>query len=133
METLESVLKQTYKDYEIIVVDDGSVDGTRDALLPYIQRIRYHYKENGGIANAKNTGVSLSEAKFVALLDHDDLWVPDKLRLQMECFESNPQIGLVYAKYTSFRDGKELRTKHERGYKKKHINIYRFTNELPAT
>ncbi len=133
METLESVLKQTYKDYEIIVVDDGSVDGTRDALLPYMQRIRYHYKENGGIANAKNTGVSLSEAKFVVFLDHDDLWIPDKLRLQMECFESNPQIWLVYAKHTSFMDGKELRTKRERGYKKKHINIYRFTNELPAT
>lgn len=115
-ETIESVLNQIYKDYEIIVVDDGSVDGTRDALMPYIQKIRYHYKENGGIASAKNTGISLSEAEFVAFLDHDDLWVPDKLQLQMECFSKNPQVGLVYAKYASFRDGRELRTKPEKGY-----------------
>ena len=115
-ETIESVLNQTYKDYEIIVVDDGSVDGTRDALLPYIHGIRYHYKENGGIASAKNAGISLSHAEFVAFLDHDDLWVPDKLMLQMECFIENPQAGLVYTKYTSFKNGKELRTKPEKGY-----------------
>ena len=115
-ETVESVLNQTYKDYEIIVVDDGSADGTRDALVPYMQKIRYHYKENGGIASAKNAGISLSETEFVAFLDHDDLWAPDKLQLQMEHFNENPQIGLVYAKYTSFRDGKELRTKPEKGY-----------------
>ncbi len=115
-ETVESVLNQIYKDYEIIVVDDGSVDDTRDALLPYMQKIRYHYKENGGIASAKNAGISLSQAGFIAFLDHDDLWVPDKLKIQMECFNENPQVGLVYAKYTSFRDGKELRTKPEKGY-----------------
>ncbi|KHE91212.1 MAG: glycosyltransferase family 2 protein [Candidatus Scalindua rubra] len=115
-ETVESVLNQTYKDYEIIVVDDGSVDATRDALLPYMHGIRYHYKENGGIASAKNAGISLSQAEFIAFLDHDDLWAPDKLRLQMECFNENPQVGLVYAKYTSFRDGKDLRTKPEKGY-----------------
>ena len=115
-ETVESVLNQTYKDYEIIVVDDGSADGTRDALVPYMQKIRYHYKENGGIASAKNAGISLSETEFIAFLDHDDLWAPNKLLLQMEHFNENPQIGLVYAKYTSFRDGKELRTKPEKGY-----------------
>ena len=115
-ETVASVLNQTYKDYEIIVVDDGSVDGTRDVLMPYMQKIRYHYKENGGIASAKNAGIGLSQAEFVAFLDHDDLWVPDKLQLQMEHFNENPQIGLVYAKYTSFRDGEELRTKPEKGY-----------------
>jgi len=115
-ETVESVLNQTYKDYAVIVVDDGSVDGTRDALIPYMQKIRYHYKENGGIASAKNAGIGLSQAEFVAFLDHDDLWAPDKLQLQMECFNENSQVGLVYAKYTSFRDGKELRTKPEKGY-----------------
>jgi glycosyltransferase involved in cell wall biosynthesis len=115
-ETVASVLNQTYKEYEIIVVDDGSVDGTRDALIPYMQKIRYQYKENGGIASAKNAGIGLSQAEFVAFLDHDDLWAPDKLQLQMECFNENPQVGLVYAKYTSFRDGKELRTKPEKGY-----------------
>lgn len=115
-ETVESVLRQTYNDYEIIVVDDGSEDGTRDALLPYMQKIRYHYKENGGIASAKNAGISLSNAEFIAFLDHDDLWVPDKLKIQMEHFNNNPQVGLVYAKYTSFKSDKELRTKPKKGY-----------------
>ncbi len=115
-ETIKSVLNQTYNDYEIIVVDDGSVDGTRNALLPYMQRIRYHYKENGGIASAKNSGISLSKGEFVAFLDHDDLWVPEKLKIQIEYFNENPSVGLVYAKYTSFRNGNELRTKPEKGY-----------------
>ncbi|ODS34733.1 MAG: glycosyltransferase family 2 [Candidatus Scalindua rubra] len=116
VETVESVLKQTYNDYEIIVVDDGSEDGTRDALLPYMHKIRYHYKENGGIASAKNAGISLSKAEFIAFLDHDDLWIPNKLKIQMEYFNKSPQVGLVYAKYTSFRNNKKLRTKPEKGY-----------------
>ncbi len=115
-ETVESVLKQTYNDYEIIVVDDGSVDGTHDALIPYMKDIRYHYKENGGIASAKNAGINLSSAEFIAFLDHDDLWVSDKLRIQMDYFDANPQVGLVYARYTSFRGDRELRTKPEKGY-----------------
>jgi glycosyltransferase involved in cell wall biosynthesis len=115
-ETIESVLSQTYKDYEIIVVDDGSTDNTRDALLPYMGKIRYHYKENSGIASAKNAGIRLSKAKYIAFFDHDDLWDPDKLKIQMEYFNKNPQVGLVYSKYTSFKDGKNLRTKPKKGY-----------------
>ncbi|MFQ5714308.1 MAG: glycosyltransferase family 2 protein [Candidatus Scalinduaceae bacterium] len=115
-ETIKSVLSQTYKDYEIIVVDDGSTDNTRAALLPYMDKIRYYYKENGGIASAKNAGIKLSKAKFIAFFDHDDLWVPDKLKMQMEYFNKNPQAGLVYSKYTTFRDGKKLRTKPKKGY-----------------
>lgn len=115
-ETIDSVLGQTYSDYEIIVVDDGSVDRTHDALLPYLHKIRYHYKENGGIASAKNAGIRLSEAEFIAFLDHDDLWVPDKLDVQMKYFAANPQVGLVYGKYASFRGDTELRIKPEKGY-----------------
>ena len=107
-ETIESVLSQTYKDYEIIVIDDGSTDNTRAALLPYMDKIRYHYKENGGIASAKNAGIKLSKAKFIAFFDHDDLWVPDKLKMQMEYFNKNPQAGLVYSKYITFKNGKKL-------------------------
>lgn len=115
-ETIESVLSQTYKDYEIIIVDDGSTDNTRAALLPYMDKIRYHYKENGGIASAKNAGIKLSKAKFIAFFDHDDLWVPDKLKMQMEYFKKNPQAGLVYSKYITFKNGKKLRTRPKKGY-----------------
>ncbi len=115
-ETIESVLSQTYKDYEIIVVDDGSTDNTRNALLPYMDKIRYHYKENGGIASAKNAGIKSSKAKFIAFLDHDDLWVPDKLKIQMEYFNKNPQVGLVYSKFITFKNGEKLRTRPKKGY-----------------
>jgi len=115
-ETIESVLRQTYKDYEIIVVDDGSTDNTRTVLQPYMDRMRYHYKENGGIPSAKNAGIRLSEAGFIAFLDHDDLWVPDKLKIQIDYFNKNPQVGLVYSKYITFSNGKELRTNPKKGY-----------------
>ncbi len=115
-ETIESVLSQTYKDYEIIVIDDGSTDNTCEILLPYMDKIRYHYKKNGGIASATNAGIKLSKAKYVAFLDHDDLWVPDKLKTQIECFNKNPKIGLAYSKYSTFKNGKTLRKKPRKGY-----------------
>lgn len=117
-ETIETVLAQTFKDYEIIVVDDGSTDNTRTALNPYIDRVKYHYKENGGIASAKNAGIKLSNGEYVAFLDHDDLWVPEKLDVQIDYFYKNPQVGLVYSKYASFRngDGDVIRVKPKVGF-----------------
>lgn len=115
-ETISTVQSQTYDDYEIIVVDDGSTDNTRTELLPYMDKIKYHYKENGGIASAKNTGIKLSNAEFVAFLDHDDLWSPEKLELQIDYFEKNPRVGLVYSKYASFRNDKIIRAKPKIGY-----------------
>ncbi|MGR3294293.1 MAG: glycosyltransferase family 2 protein [Candidatus Scalindua sp.] len=114
-DTLESVLAQTYNVFEIIVVNDGSTDSSLDVVKKYSD-VTVISQENQGEAGARNKGVVLSKGDFIAFMDHDDLWVPDKLKIQMEYFENNPQVGLVYSQYTSFRDGKILRTRPQNGY-----------------
>jgi len=94
--TLESVFVQTYKDYEVIIVDDGSTDDTREVLKPFLHRIRYIYQDNRGPAAARNMGIRLAEGEYIAFLDSDDRWLPEKLRLQVEHLTSNPEVGLVY-------------------------------------
>jgi glycosyltransferase involved in cell wall biosynthesis len=94
-EAVDSALAQSYCHKEIIVIDDGSTDDTRQRLEPYGSRIRYHYQENQGLSAARNTGIRLARGAFVALLDADDLWHPRKLEVQMRVFERRPQVGLV--------------------------------------
>jgi glycosyltransferase involved in cell wall biosynthesis len=81
---IESVLCQTYRDYEIIVVDDGSTDNTAEALTPYMDRIRYVYQANLGTSAAKNRGIQLARGKWISILDSDDLWLPTKLEAQLK-------------------------------------------------
>lgn len=100
-EAIDSVLNQTFQDFEIIVVDDGSTDNTREVLEQYNKRIKYFYKTNGGEASARNLGVERSNGEYIAFLDSDDLWLPDKLKKQMTVFEKNSDIGLVYAQVYS--------------------------------
>jgi len=84
---IESVLAQTYKDYEIIVVDDGSTDNTKEVLEPYMDKIRYIYRENAGVSAARNTGIRAAFGQWIAFLDSDDVWQPEKLTFQMRCVE----------------------------------------------
>lgn len=95
--TLQSVFQQTYSHYEVLVVDDGSTDDTATALAPLAAsgRIRYIAQSNGGVARARNTGIAASKGSFLAFLDDDDLWPPDKLRWQVEYLEAHPEIGIV--------------------------------------
>jgi glycosyltransferase involved in cell wall biosynthesis len=99
-EAIKSVLVQSCKDYEIILVDDGS--NTTYNFLPNISdnRIRYVRQENRGPAAARNLGIELSQGKFVAFLDSDDLWLPNKLEIQLRYMQDNPKIGLSHTSYT---------------------------------
>jgi len=95
-EAIESVLAQIYKDYEIVVVDDGSTDTTAEVLKKYKGKISYVYQANGGPSKARNTGVVNSNGEYIAFLDQDDAWLPEKLQLQVELLEYNEKAALVY-------------------------------------
>ena len=96
---VRSVLDQTYRDVEVIVVDDGSTDNTPDIMRIYVSddRVSYIRQENAGQPKAKNRGILASKGAFIAFLDADDLWMPEKLEKQMVLFD-DPQVGVVYAR-----------------------------------
>jgi glycosyltransferase involved in cell wall biosynthesis len=103
-QAIDSVLDQTYQDLEIIIVDDGSTDNTRELLKPYKNKIRYIYQENRGGAAARNTGIKNAKGKYIAFLDSDDLWFPDKLEKQVRILDKNDEIGLVYSNCVNIND-----------------------------
>jgi len=103
-ETLQSILAQSFADYEVIVVDDGSEDGTGQ-VVSRIRDHRFHYvyqANSGRPACSRNRGVSLAKGEYVAFLDGDDLWVPDKLEKQLQLFQDHPEFGLVFSNAFNF-------------------------------
>ncbi len=105
--TIESVKSQTFQDYEIWVVDDGSSDGTKD-WLETIPDINFISQSNSGIAASRNKGASLSSGKWLCFLDHDDLWDERKLEVQAEFATENPDVGLLAVKHV--RLGSKVRS-----------------------
>lgn len=101
---IESVLAQTYGDYEVIVINDGSTDKTDEILVKYVQKIKVMRQPNKGPAEARNTGIANSEGKYIAFLDQDDAWLPDKLKMQVEIMEKNNKLGLVYTDVYVLKD-----------------------------
>jgi glycosyltransferase involved in cell wall biosynthesis len=93
-EAIESVLDQTFSDYEIIVVDDGSTDNTHEILEQYRDKIQYIYQENEGVSAARNTGIKNSTGLWLAFLDSDDKWMPEYLATQMEGIRRSPEISM---------------------------------------
>lgn len=95
--TIESVLQQTYQDFEIIVLDDGSTDNTQDIVSSFSdKRIKYFYQENSGLpACARNKGISLCTGKYIALLDGDDFWHNNKLEKCRQVLNDMPEVGLI--------------------------------------
>lgn len=104
-ETLQSVFNQSYQDFEVIVVNDGSTDNPEDELKPYFSKIKYFVQQNSGCpAGAKNRGITESSGEYLAFLDQDDLWEEDKLKRQTEILDNNPNVGLVATNAVLFQD-----------------------------
>jgi len=97
-EAIESALNQTYPNTEVIVVDDGSTDNSREIIANYKDTIIPLYKENGGQASAINAGFALSKGQIVCLLDSDDVWMPEKVAKVVEMFNTYPKVAVVYHK-----------------------------------
>ncbi len=94
--TINSVLQQTYTDFEIIVIDDGSTDDTRAKVETFGTRTRYAYQRNSERSAARNHGIRLAQGKYIAFLDADDQWLPAKLAKQVALLERKPELALVY-------------------------------------
>jgi glycosyltransferase involved in cell wall biosynthesis len=94
-EAIEGALRQTFRSREILVVDDGSTDGTETVVAPYRDQITYIRQRNQGVAGSRNTGVLHARGELVAFLDGDDLWDPEKLGIQVAAAEREPRCGLI--------------------------------------
>lgn len=96
-DSIDSVLNQTFQDFEIVVIDDGSTDNTKNIVEEYSDsRIKYFYQKNAGLNAARNSGIRESCGKYIAYIDSDDIWEPTKLEKQVRVLEKFPDVGLVY-------------------------------------
>ncbi len=96
-QAIQSVLDQTYHNFELIIVDDGSTDNTSQIVSSFDNHsIRYIYQQNQGQSSARNTGIQIAQGKYICFIDHDDIFLKDKLQLQVTLLDTHPQVGLVY-------------------------------------
>ncbi len=115
---IDSVLAQSYADFELIIVDDGSTDNTKELLKVYGPSLKSFYQENAGVSSARNLGVSMAQGKYIAFLDSDDSWEIDKLKIQIEFLQHNPiKTRLVHSNETWMRNGVHVNQlkKHKKG------------------
>jgi glycosyltransferase involved in cell wall biosynthesis len=105
-ETVESILNQRYRNFELIVVDDGSTDQTRETLRAYGSRVRYFYQDNRGPSAARNLGIREARGRWIAIQDSDDLAAPDHLDALVDFMNGHPGAGMVFAN-GSYLEGKE--------------------------
>ncbi|MGB7207241.1 MAG: glycosyltransferase [Pyrinomonadaceae bacterium] len=107
-EAVDSVLAQTYPNIEIIIVDDGSKDNSRETIESYGDKVTAIFQKNQGVSAARNNGVATSSGKFVAFLDADDVWLPEKLERQIARFDADEKIAFVHCSMTLVSSEGEL-------------------------
>ena len=102
---IDSVLAQTFKPFEIIIVDDGSKDGTKEWLLLNYPSVQYIHQPNNGVSSARNKGIQISQGSWIALLDSDDEWMPEKLEYQSRFLEMNRDSSFCHTNEIWIRNG----------------------------
>ena len=108
-EAVDSVLTQDFGDMELIVVDDGSTDGTAEEIRQYGGKVKFiQHSENKGVSNARNRGILQARGKYIAFLDSDDLWVKRKLKIQVAFLDDNPHYSICYTDEIWIRKGKRV-------------------------
>ena len=134
-EAVESVLSQTFDGFELIVVDDGSTDGTTDALRPLAGAIRLIRQENRGVSAARNRGVAAARGALLAFLDSDDLWLPEKLAVQMSYMSTFPGAAVCHTEELWIRNGKRVnpRKKHAKAEGKDFVRLLRESLISPSS
>ncbi len=125
-EAIDSALLQEIDHHEIIVIDDGSQDNSRQVAESYGNKIRYVHQENAGQVAAKNRGIELSTGNFIAFLDGDDRWLPTKLAKQLEKFESDPEVGVVYTDRLKFREDQIVLASNKLGHTPREGHVTEF-------
>jgi glycosyltransferase involved in cell wall biosynthesis len=105
-QTLESVTQQRYDDYGVVVIDDGSTDGTADVARRYGPRVQVVSQANAGMSASRNRGADATDSEFIALVDSDDIWHPDKLRLQVAALDARADTGFCFTKFNHW-DGSD--------------------------
>ena len=129
---IDSVLAQTYPNIQIIVIDDGSTDGTRDVLLGYGARIEPIFQRNAGVGHARNAGIGAARGAFVAFLDSDDVWSPWKISAQIEVFQRFPELAIVYTDARSIDlDGTEVFASSLRSFHRKALSFLQGVEIFP--
>jgi glycosyltransferase involved in cell wall biosynthesis len=101
-DAIESVLDQTYRNIEVIIIDDGSTDKSKDVVLRFAPPVRYYYQANSGIAAAWNRGITLAKGDFFAFLDADDLWTRNKIQEQIDIISDNDRLDIVFGYVKQF-------------------------------
>lgn len=107
-EAVESVLAQIYRDQELIVVDDGSTDGTEALLDPYADHLRVIRQPNRGVSAARNAGIAAAAGDLIAFLDSDDIWLPEKLERQVAFFDAHPDALICQTEEIWVRRGRRV-------------------------
>ena len=117
-DAIESVLKQTYGNFKLMIVDDGSTDNTEQVVAPYLsdKRVRYMKQPNSGAAAARNYGLTVREGDFVAFIDSDDIWEPEKLGIQVSIMAALPEVALVCSDFSSITKSGSVEESHIRSY-----------------
>ncbi|TDJ07312.1 MAG: glycosyltransferase [Deltaproteobacteria bacterium] len=122
---IESVLSQTYQDFELLIIDDGSTDDTEKHVRDLIKenkKIKYIKTPNRGVSAARNLGLSIATGELISFLDSDDEWLPDKLKVQVDFLQNNQDLSLVHGDEIWIRKGKRVNQK--KIHKKSGGNIF---------